>query len=192
MIRINKDLVDYVKMLSRSEGDDAVIEQKYEPKQIILEQRKRVFAVYILISGMAKCYMTEDTGVDFVQEFFGEGEIFGEIEMFNDESSFCSIESITAVSVFKIPHDQFHQLIDSDRRFRQLILKSLATKVKYTAVRHSYNQSHTIETNLLRLKKQFPTLIETIAKIDIANYLGITERSLNRTLNQLRDKKTEG
>lgn len=175
-------------MLFRSEEDDSVIEQTYSPQQIILEQRKRVFAVYILKSGITKCYMTEDTGVDFIQEFFGEGEIFGEIEMFNDELSFCSIEAITNVSVFKIPHGKFHKLLDTDARFRQLIMKSLASKVKYAAVRHSYNQSHTIESNLLRLKRQFPSLNETISKIDIANYLGITERSLNRTLNQLRDK----
>jgi len=190
MIRINKDLVDYIKVLSRSEKEDLVIAQKYEPKEIILEQRKRVFAVYILKTGIAKCYMTEDTGVDFIQEFFGEGEIFGEVEMFNDESTFCSIEAITEVSVLRIPCDNFHKLIDTDKRFRQLILKGLASKVKYAAVRHSYNQSHTIESNLLRLKKQFPNLTETISKIDIANYLGITERSLNRALNQQRDKET--
>lgn len=188
MIRINKDLVDYVKILSRAKEEDVVIEQKYSPTQVVLAQRKRVFAVYILKSGIAKCYMTEDTGVDFIQEFFGEGEIFGEVEMFNDETSFCSIEAITEVSVFKIPLEKFHELIDHDERFRKLILKSLASKVKYAAIRHSYNQSHTIEANLLRLKKQFPSLNETISKIDIANYLGITERSLNRTLNQLRNK----
>jgi CRP-like cAMP-binding protein len=126
--------------------------------------------------------MTQDTGTDFIQEFFGEGEIFGEIEMFNNDLSLCSNEAITPLTIFKIQKDDFHMLIDQDKTFSQLILKSLTAKIKYTAIRHSYNQSHTIEANLMRLKRSFPNLNETIPKRDLANYLGITERSLNRVL----------
>ena len=47
---------------------------------------------------------------------------------------------------------------------------------------HSYNQTHDVEQNLARLRKNVPDLLEKISKKDIANYLGITVRSLNRTL----------
>lgn len=188
MIRINKELVEYVTRLSCLENNHNVIEQRLSPKQVVLEQRKNVYSVYIIKSGIAKCYMTEDTGIDFIQEFFGEGEIFGEIEMFNNDLSFCSIQAITDLEVFKIPRDNFHALLTKDNKFNELILKSLASKIKYTAVRHSYNQSHTIELNLMRLKKQFPDLTQTISKKDIANYLGITERSLNRVFSSLKNE----
>ena len=131
---------------------------------------------------MAKCYLTEDTGNDFIQEFFGEGEVFGELEMFTNDFSFCTIEAITPMSYFSIAKKDFLDLIKNDSSFNSLVLNLMATKIRYTALRHSYNQSHTLESNLNRLIEQYPELLQIIPKIDIANYLGISIRSLNRSL----------
>lgn len=188
MIRINKDLVDYVNQLYCSKINDLVTEEKIVSKELIIEQGKRIFSVYIIKSGIAKCYTTQDTGMNFIQEFFGEGGILGEIEMFNNDASFSSIEAVTNIAAFKIRQDNFHFLLNQDKVFNQLILKALASKIKDKAIRHSHNQSHTIKSNFLRLKKSFPNLNEMIPKKDVANYLGITERSLNRTLNDLKEE----
>lgn len=185
MIRKNSALIAYVNRLFQSQKEDLIIEERYDPKAIVLEQRKNVYAAYIIRRGIAKCYQTEDTGTDFIQEFFGEGEIFGEIELFNQDISFCSIEAITELVIYKIPKAYFYQLLEEDKVFNRLLLKALAAKIKYAALRHSYNQSHPIKNNLVRLKEQFPNLYTIIAKKDIVNYLGITERSLNRALNDL-------
>lgn len=186
MIRRNEALLNYITRLFQSENNEAIIRDVCCPKQIILEQRRNVYNAYIISSGIAKCYQTEDTGKDFIQEFFGAGEIFGEIELFNQDISFCSIEAITELIIYKIPKDYFKLLIEKDKVFNRLILTTLAAKIKDAALRHSYNQSHPIKNNLLRLQEQFPDLIEIISKKDIANYLGITERSLNRTLSELK------
>lgn len=186
MIRINKELLNYIAQLFRHQNEAFIIEEKYQPEQIILAQSKNVYAAYIIHTGIAKCYQTEDTGKDFIQEFFGEGEIFGEIELFNQDLSFCSIEAITDLVIYKVSKPYFYQLIENDKVFNRLILNALASKIKYAALRHSYNQSHPIKNNLIRLQEQFPNLNKIIAKKDIANYLGITERSLNRTLKDLK------
>lgn len=191
MIRVNQELLKYVNRLYQYQNDQFIIEERYQPEQIILEQQKHVHAAYIIRAGITKCYQTEDTGKDFIQEFFGEGQIFGEIELFNQDISFCSIESITELVIYKIPKNTFHQLIEKDKIFNRLLLATLASKIKFAALRHSYNQSHPIKKNLLRLQEQFPNLNDTIAKKDIANYLGITERSLNRTLNDLKTNITK-
>lgn len=188
MIRINQELLHYITHLHRQNPSGPISELVVQSAEKMIKQRTRAFSVFIIKSGIAKCYMTEDTGVDFIQEFFGEGEIFGEVEMFNEELTFCTIEAMTESVVYKIPKDHFNQLIDSDQKFNRLVLKLLATKIRYTAKRHSYIQSHPIETNLLKLIKELPRLTELIAKKDVANYMGITERSLNRTLNSLKTK----
>ncbi|MBC9798506.1 Crp/Fnr family transcriptional regulator [Sinomicrobium weinanense] len=184
MIRINRELLQYITELQ----DSGITCETYGPGEEIIGQKKRVLSVRIVKSGIVKCYLTEDNGNDFIQEFFGEGEIFGEIEVLNGNPSFCALETITDTEVCKIPGDRFGELLQTDKKFNELILKALASKVHYTAIRHSYHQSHAIEDNLLRLKKQFPRLIDVIAKRDIANYLGVTLRSLNRTINGMRNK----
>ena len=183
MIRTNQELLDYVSKYSK-----AILEQQYSPFQAIIEQGKRVNAVYVIKSGIAKCFLTNENGNDFVEEFFGEGEIMGEIEIINNHLSVCSISTITELFVYKISSDNFKQLIDTDKTFNKLILKALSNKIYYKAQRHAQNQLHDVEANLLKLNKEFPQMFDAIPKLDIANYLGVTLRSLNRVLSEIKIK----
>ncbi len=184
MIRTNSELLEYV---SRNIKNTTTyfIEEKIANKQVLVEQNQKVLYAYVIKTGIAKCYLTEDTGNDFIQEFFGEGELFGEIEIINESLSFCAIESISDMVVYKISKIHFSELLQNDKEFNALIVKAMANKIKYKALRHSHNQSHSIKSNLLRLKKQFPELMKIISKQDIANYLGITLRSFNRILKEI-------
>ena len=182
MIRENKALLDYIVKLKGQDSTHTIIEQEAPKGEKIITQRTVVFHVSIVKEGLAKCYLTEDTGNDFIQEFFGAGEVFGELEMFTEELSFCTIEALTPMTYYKIPKKAFLALIQNDAKFNSLVLKLMASKIRYTALRHSYNQSHSLEANLKKLLNEFPDLLREIPKNDIANYLGITTRSLNRVL----------
>ncbi len=185
MIRINKEFLQYIDKLNNQGIHTAIGKHQAAVGEKIIRQRTSVFAVYVVISGMAKCYLTEDTGNDFIQEFFGEGEVFGEIEVLTNDFSFCTIEALTPMSYFKIPKATFLALLQSDSVFNQLVHKLMANKIRYTALRHSYHQSHPLEANLKKLIQEFPDLLQKISKNDIANYLGITVRSLNRIIKSL-------
>lgn len=186
MIRINQDLLQYITQLWEKELAANITVEKFKTGEQIIPQGRRIFSVYVLKTGIAKCYLTEENGKDFIQEFFGEGELFGEIEALNNTGSFCCIEAVTEVEVYTIGHKHFLQFLENDAAFNKLILQALAAKISYKAHRHAYHQSHTAEENLLKLIRSFPALTKTIAKPDIANYLGITLRSLNRTFNSLK------
>ncbi len=188
MIRINENLIKYLCDLVKSPNNNLLILQSAKPTVKIMDQGSKINSVFVIKSGIAKCYLTQDTGNDFIQEFFGEGEIFGEIEMFNNELSLCDVEAITDLVLFKISKYNFFSLIANDKKFQMLVLESLASKIKYKALRHSYNQSHTIDQKIINLHKQFPEIMDIIQKKDIANYLGITKRSLNRVISDLKKR----
>lgn len=185
MIRTNQELLDYV---SKIHNPEVILEQIFTPFQTIFEQGKQVNSVFIVKSGIAKCFLTEENGNDFVEEFFGEGGIVGEIEIINNHISVCGISAITELSVYKISSANFKHLLDQDKMFNNLILKALSAKIYYKASRHAHNQLHDVEANLLRIKRKSPEMFDAIPKLDIANYLGITLRSLNRTLSELKMK----
>lgn len=188
MIRVNRELLEFINELARSAPREIVAERKFAPGEIVLEQGVRVEFVHVIKSGIAKCSILEADGDEFIQEFFGEGEIFGEIEMFNDDESFGSVAALTELVVYKISRKSFDRLLAENTRFNRLILSALAAKIKYKAFRHSFHQLNPIEANLLRMRQQFPDFLKIISKHDVANYLGITERSLNRSLKSLKEQ----
>ena len=180
MIRENPALLQYLAQLHQSNGPVTVTD--FHPKTEIISQEKNVKAAFVITAGIAKCFHRENNGKIFVQEFFGPGELFGEIELIHQSLSFSSVEAITHLSSFRMNQEHFHNLLRSDPRFNTLIMETLANKVRYKALRHAHNQSHPAADNLLRLQQSFPDLFHTIPKQDLSDYLGITLRSLNRIL----------
>lgn len=180
MIRTNIELLEYLEESRKS--NNYFIHEEVQKGQKIIEQNKNIFYGYIIKSGIAKCYLTEETGNDFIQEFFSEGELFGEVEIINQDKSFCTIEAVSEMIVYKISATNFQYLLENDKKFSNLILKSFAKKIQYKALRHSHNQLYSIESNLFRLQQSTLDFMTVISKNDIASYLGISLRSLNRVL----------
>ncbi|NAY90904.1 cyclic nucleotide-binding domain-containing protein [Muricauda sp. JGD-17] len=188
MIRKNPELVAYSEVLFQK-GVDGMHEEEFGPRQLILEQDHRYTKIYLIKKGIAKCYILDENGKEFIQEFLGEGMEFGELEIFRNKLTICSVESITSLKVFSFTYSCFNNLLKADFKFNQLIMKALADKIRYKAPRHSYQHAYPIEDNILKLQRMFPEITEVISKKDIANYIGVTPRSLNRALKGLREKK---
>lgn len=185
MIRTDEKFLSYIETLSQKHPNYLLLE-KYHSKEVILEQDKRYQSLYIIKTGITKCYLSDENGKEFIQEFLGKGMEFGELEVFSGNFSFCSIEAISNVAVYKISHKHYNYLLEKDPVFNKLVLKSMAAKIGYNAPRHSFQQSYSAEENIIKLKKSYPDYHTILSKNDIANYLGITLRSLNRTLNGLK------
>ncbi|WP_420601810.1 Crp/Fnr family transcriptional regulator [Flagellimonas sp.] len=190
MIRTNVELIAYTEVLFNT-GKHDIWEEAFVSKQKIIEQDHRYNKIYLIKDGIAKCYISDENGKEFIQEFLGEGMEFGELEVFSKGYTICSVESITDLKVFVFSYASFNKLLDTDRQFNQLIMKALADKIQYKAPRHSYQHSYPIEDNLIRLKALFPEFTKVISKKDIANYIGVTPRSLNRALKELKEKSDQ-
>ncbi|MGD1947865.1 MAG: Crp/Fnr family transcriptional regulator [Croceivirga sp.] len=186
MIRVNNTFLNYVIRLKSSSLNGSITEHHAEKGEKLITQKTNVRSVYVIKEGLAKCYLTEDTGNDFIQEFFGKGEVFGEIELITGDISFCTIEALVPTAYYKIPKAIFQDLTKNNFEFNSLLLQLMAGKIRYTALRHSYNQTHSIIEILKRLLEQFPQVFRQISKKDVANYLGITVRSLNRVLKEVK------
>jgi CRP-like cAMP-binding protein len=69
-----------------------------------------------------------------------------------------------------------------------LLLLSLAHRLNQTSARASYQQVYPAEYAVLKLLSVLATQQTTFAKKDLADYLGVSVRSFNRTLKQLRER----
>ncbi|WP_350287392.1 Crp/Fnr family transcriptional regulator [uncultured Croceitalea sp.] len=184
MIRTNENLLEYISWLEKH-SSYSIGGKIFKPKQLILEQNHRYNTVFIIRKGIVKCYLSDENGKEFIQEFLGQGMEFGELEVFNQKPTICSVSAVVELQVFTMSHSVFKNLLEKDAKFNKIVMSSLADKIRYKAPRHSYQQSYPIEDNFLRLKQVFPEITEVLSKQDISNYMGITTRSLNRVLQQL-------
>jgi len=153
---------------------------------VLIDEDALINAVYVVKSGLYKCVHVDEQGREFVQEFFGEGALIGELEVILEDTNKRSIVTITALTagtVYVLTVADFKKLMTTQAVFNSLLLQALARKVRYKADRHAYHQTHSLRENIQYLQRHYAEYWNQISKRDIANYLGITIRSLNRELN---------
>ncbi len=140
--------------------------------------------VLIVREGVVKCFIAEENGKDFIVEFLGRGEIAGEVEALRSSRCICNIEALTPVEVFVLALPLFNKLLQDDAAFSRLLLAALADRIANTSRRAAFQQLHTLEHGLEKLLDWQRRQNITLTKEDMAAYLGVSVRSLNRALKE--------
>lgn len=155
-----------------------------------IEQGDTIKNIYIVKDGITKCFISEENGKDFIIEFLGKGEVVGELEALKKINCLCNVEAISDVTVYAIPDYFFLKLVKDNTEFNNILLQELSTRIIQTSTRASFQQLYTLEYGLDKLLKLQTDEHITISKEDMAAYLGISTRSFNRLLKQLKQKTT--
>ncbi|PIF45632.1 CRP-like cAMP-binding protein [Chryseobacterium sp. 52] len=187
MLRTNQLFLNYLENLyEKQERKEDILIKPFSKGQRIFTQNEKPSKVLLIKEGITKCFFVEENDKEYIVEFLGEGEIIGEIELIRNISCLCSIEAVTDVTVYAVAIPYFKSLIKNDLSLNNHLLDVFAERIVNTSKRASYQQLYAAEhtlAQLLALQKQQG--IE-ISKEDMAAYLGITVRSLNRALKNLK------
>ena len=108
--------------------------------------------------------------------------------MLREKEYMSNIEAITDLSFYQISNPDFMTMLEKLSSFNKLILVELANRVTQTAERAAYQQVYPLEYAVLKILYVFSENELSISKKDMADYLGISTRSLNRVLKQLRER----
>lgn len=187
MVRKNQLLLNFIEKIV-SENDQVQV-LYLESGQKLMEQGRLIPACYIIKSGIVKCYISEENGKDYLLEILGAGEIVGELEMLQKSKSLSNVKAISATELYQIDQANFYALTELNKEFNQLLLSILAERLSRTAVRSSYQQVYPLTYNLVRLLQLFSNQELKITKNELSEYLGVSIRSLNRSMKQLRADK---
>jgi CRP-like cAMP-binding protein len=191
MLRTNQLFLDYLEDLYKKQDNKKnIVLKSFDKGQKILTQNKTSNKIMLIKNGITKCYFVEENGKEYIVEFLGKGEIIGEIEVIKNVSCLCSIEAITEVTVYSMTIPFFQSLIKSDLALNNLLLDVFAERIVNTSSRASYQQLHKTEHTLAQLLDVKSKEME-ISKEDMAAYLGITVRSLNRALKEHEKSNSE-
>ncbi len=175
------NLLDFVDRLFHGNKNDLITLKKFRSGDFIFRQDELIRSVYFIKTGVTKCYITHDNGKNYITDFLGVGHPLGEFGFASSPRSFCSVVALTEVEVYKLKLPYVEELMKNYPAFTFSLLKTLATRLQQTAERASYQQTYPAEFGLLKYLLLSKESIE-MSKQDMADYLGITKRNLNRKL----------
>lgn len=182
MLRTNTEFLSYVDALYQSQRYPSITLQRFKREDLLLTQGEVCLKVFVVKEGIAKCYFLEENGKDYILEFMGDGEILGEIETLRNNNCLCNVSALTSLEAYAIPVAIFKELLAKDLTLNKLLLHELAERIVNTSSRASFQQLYTVDHGLGKLLDLQQKLGIQISKDDMAAYLGITLRSLNRAL----------
>lgn len=189
MLRTNQSFLAYVRNLYEKQNrKEDIIVRSFEEGELLVSQNEEVNKVILLREGIVKCSLTEKNGKEYILEFSGSGEIIGELESIREVKALCTIEALTAVKVYSISIPYFKKLLKEDIVFNGFLLNVFAERISNTSSRASYQQLYTVEESLNRLLELQSEQDIKISKENMAAYLGVSVRSLNRSLKSLLNK----
>lgn len=187
MLRTNQSFLKHIEQLYEAQQRrENIIVKSFPAGKKLLIQNEKPSKIMLIKDGITKCFFTEENDKEYILEFLGKGEIVGEIELIRNIPCICSVEAITGVTVYAISVPYFHDLLKSDFEMNKLLLNAFAERIVNTASRASYQQLYTTEYSLSKLLQLQSGQELDISKEDMAAYLGITIRSLNRAMKEVR------
>ena len=185
MLPANNALLTYIENLFQREPRREDIDLKKVAKgELLLRQGQPTTKLFIIKDGITKCFLSEENGKDYLMAFLGKGEIIGELEAIRNQSCLCNVEALMDVQAYALSISYFKTLLEKDLTLSNLLLHIFAERLNHTSSRASFQQLYTIEHSLSKLLALQANLRISISKEDMAAYLGITVRSLNRILGQ--------
>ncbi|HWK03549.1 MAG TPA: Crp/Fnr family transcriptional regulator [Puia sp.] len=186
MIRTNLKLLQLMDSLAVSvHSKGALVQRSFPERQRLITQEHQHSSVYVIKSGIVKCYITEENGKDYILEFLGEGEVLGEMEALRHTPGMCTVEAVTPLIVYKMSNTQFGHFLRTQPDFNATVMELLATRLANTAIKGARQQLYTLSHTLRQLLSALNSQHITFTKQHLSEYLGISIRSLNRLLKNL-------
>ncbi len=157
----------------------AILSRHFPKGHSLIDQGAETAHVFVIRSGIVKCSFA-DQDKEFILEFMGEGEVLGDLEAICKMPAISTVTAISALSVYMMDNASFRDLLLKHAAFNMAILETLAVKVANTGTRNARQQLNTLEHNLANLLEVLESEQVPCTKQELADYLGITLRSLNR------------
>ena len=164
----------------------------FPQKHIILMEGGTCNKIYFIVSGTARSYYTDVSGMTITWSFhFNNNEsitrnLFAvDYRAFlKNQPSSIAIETLSEVNALVLTQEAINYLIEKSLKFERWTLKS-----DQTSYVHMYDRAFTLLTMTAteryhKLLKEEPHLMQMFSNYYIASYLGIAPQSLSRIRSQ--------
>ena len=180
MIRKNPTILKIIERLTGS--GQGILQRNFRRGDLVIRQGADTTAVFFIRAGIVKCTFGADNGKEYILEFLGEGQVLGELEAIGGMAAMSSVHAISELAVYMLDKGSFLDLLRRNTELNTAMLELMARRLTDTALRSAKQQLNTLEHNLAQLLDALQQENLPCTKQELADYLGITLRSLNRMM----------
>lgn len=162
----------------------------------LFDQGDESDALYIVVSGIVRIYLTADDSREATINLLEEGEVIGEMALLDGLPRSAGAAALTEARLIFIPRDPFMELLDSTPRLARQIILMLCERLRAANTQVDQAIFHDLRYRLLGLLKQLAMIhgrIESdVAIVDmeltqgtLAQMLGSSREAVNKQLRAL-------
>lgn len=170
---------------------DLSIERSFAPKEVIVWDGDAPEWFYIIAEGKVKVLKHSSLGKEFIIAFFGPGEIFGEVAVFENKPYPASAQAVVKTKVVGIKREKFLSFLANRPQVTLKIINVLAGRLRDAQNRLRDLAGERVEQRLASIllmlsPKLGPALPFT--RQEIAEMVGTTTETAIRVMSQLKDR----
>lgn len=186
MLKTNDELLKYVERLYHESPDIDIYLCHYERGEMLCEQAHPVRYIHVVRDGLFKAFHTEENAKEYILLIQGCGQIIGDEEALNGHSNYLnSVISLSDASIYRMSVTHFLKLCDTDIRFCRLMLGEASRRMADAFTRASAQLLYPMKHVLAQLLSEMEWQNLELTKAEIAAYLGVELRTVNRLLKDL-------
>ena len=164
----------------------------YPEGKFCLEQGYIHDNFYIIVEGDVDIFVESDHGKKYYLTTYGKGRFIGELELFEKSPYMSRVVAKGKLTVLEIERDQCIKWLELDHNFNQYVLKILCN-VTYISMRKMgddalYTLKQRICQFLIDNADEKGRIPKTMNVEFLSGRMGVTTRSVNRVLKELKDK----
>lgn len=143
--------------------------------------------IYLLLSGVMRCYIISESGKEFNKSFFFKNNFAGSLTALIDNApSTLVFETLSDCDVYEIDYHALKKLCITDLAISNLYSNLMEKIFKHYEKRQLDLISLNASQRYLKLKETMPKIDDLVPQYHIASYLRITPVQLSRIRKKLK------
>jgi CRP/FNR family transcriptional regulator, nitrogen oxide reductase regulator len=174
-----------------SELANLAIEKSFMPNEFIFWDGDAPEWFYIIAEGKVKALKYSSLGKEFVIAFFGPGEMFGEVAVFENKPYPASAQTVTETKVVGIKTDKFLPFLANHPQVALRIISILAGRLRDAQGRLRDLAGEKVEQRLASVLLMLSVklgLTLPFTRQEIADMVGTTTETAIRVMSHLKDR----
>ncbi len=166
-------------------------ERRFKSGEFVFWEGDTPDLFYVIVEGRIKVLKHATTGKEFIVAFFGPGEMFGEVAVFQDKPYPASVQSMAETKVLGIRKADFLSFLAGHPEVALRIINILAGRLRDAQSRLKDLAGERVEQRIARMLLMLAAKLGTtlpFTRQEIADMTGIATETAIRVMSQFKER----